>query len=71
MGRPKDKRYVAELPSGIIKKPVLRVAACDLWVNDVVYIKDEQVYPMYDESQEMYGVVAANQVAGRRVVVAS
>ena len=52
-----DQRYVAELPSGIVKNPQLHIAGTDLWPNDVVWLDGDTVYPMYDESHDMYGVV--------------
>ena len=67
----KDNRYVAELQSGIIKKPKLKIAGDDLSVNDVVWLDGETVRPMFDESVEMYGVVAANALKGGWVLVAA
>ena len=46
------------------------LAGDDFLVNDVVYIKDDVVYPMLDDAEEMYGVVAAPGVKGKRVLVA-
>ena len=71
MNRPDDQRHVAELPSGIIKNPQTKLAGADLFVNDVVYLKENTVYPMYDNSEKMYGVVAANGVPGRLVLIAA
>ncbi len=70
MKRP-DDRYVAELPSGLIKNPKLHNAGEDFWVNDVVWLDDNIVRPLYDESHEMYGVVAAGGVKGGKVMVAT
>ncbi len=65
-----DNRWVAELPGGIIKNPQLKTASVDLDVNDVVYCDEDTVYPMYDDSHEMYGVVASRGVAGKPVLIA-
>ena len=61
-----DGRYKAVLPSGIIKNPQVIEATTDLFVNDVVILRDNKIEPMYDDKiQIMYGVVAANgQVIG-------
>ncbi len=67
----KDKRYVVELPSGLIKFPVLPIAGDDFDVNDVVFIKDDVVYPMMSESEEMYGIVAAKGLKGKPILVAA
>ena len=70
MDRP-DNRYVAELPSGIIKNPRMCVAGVDLFVNDVVWEDKGTVYPMFDESREMYGVVAARMSKGKTGLIAT
>lgn len=66
-----DNRWVAELPSGIIKNPQLKTAGVDLWVNDVVHLVDSTVYPVYDRSVEIYGFVAARGIKGKQVLVAA
>lgn len=71
MNRPDDGRYVAEVPSGIVKSPRLVCASVDLWVNDVIYLDDDLAYPMYDESHEMGGVVISRGAAGGRVLIAT
>uniref|UniRef100_A0A6H1ZNQ0 Uncharacterized protein n=1 Tax=viral metagenome TaxID=1070528 RepID=A0A6H1ZNQ0_9ZZZZ len=67
----KDNRYVAELPSGYIKNPQLPLAGDDFCVNDVVYIVDNTVYPMFNDEKPMYGIVAARGVKGKPVLVAA
>lgn len=71
MERPDDKRYVAELPSGLIKNPGVEVSGVDLFVNDVVFKEKGIVYPMYGEGKIMYGVCASNGVKGGYVLVAT
>ncbi len=66
-----DKRYKVELPSGIIKRPKLEAATCDLSVNDVVVMTPDGVAPMYSEDQQMYGVCAASGKKGGKVLVAT
>jgi hypothetical protein len=65
-----DCRYVVELPSGIIKNPKLYIAGDDFQVNDVVRLDGDTVYPMFNESQAMCGVVAARGIKGGRVLIA-
>lgn len=65
-----DSRYVAELPSGIIKNPQIYIAGVDLQINDVVYLVGDIVYPMYDNTHNVCGVVAARGIKGRPVLVA-
>lgn len=67
----KDNRYVVELQSGILKNPQLKTAGDDFSVNDVVWLDGETVRPMFDESVDMFGVVAANAVKGGKVLVAA
>ena len=64
-------RYKVELPSGIIKNPVLKTAGCDFKVNDVVVKEGEIVFPMYREDQKMYGIVAARGIKGGQVLIAT
>ena len=72
MDRP-DERWVAELPSGIIKNPKFCVAGDDLWPNDVVWLSEDTVYPMYDDTNEMYGVIAGKNIRkkGQTVLLAT
>ena len=67
----KDDRWYAELPSGIIKNPKLHIAGDDFDVNDVVYLEGDTVYPMYDDSHELYGIIACRGVKGKEVLVAA
>lgn len=66
-----DNRYVSELPSGIIKNPVLKLAGDDLSVNDVVVLSNDVAMPMYSENQTMYGVVAVKVKKGDMVLLAA
>ena len=66
-----DRRYVAELPSGFIRNPKLHIAGDDFQVNDVVYLDEDTVFPMYDENEKLYGVIAAKGVKGMPVLVAA
>lgn len=66
-----DDRWVSELPSGIIKNPVLLLAACEFSVNDVVWNDNGVCYPVYDGSRDIFGIVASPQKAGRRVLIAT
>jgi hypothetical protein len=71
--RPDDNRYIAELPTGIIKKPKLRTAGVDLYTNDAVYISGGKVYPPYcakDVVHILYGVIATDSLKGKPVLVA-
>ena len=65
-----DSRYVSELPSGIIKNPLLPIAGADLFVNDVVYLDWDMVFPAYDNTRNFFGVVAAKGIKGQPVLVA-
>ncbi len=69
--RPKDNRWVAELPTGRIKYPRMPIAGEDLFVNDVVHSVGDAVYPVYDDSHVVYGIVAANGIKGQNVLVAA
>ena len=66
-----DNRYVAELPSGIIKHPAICVAGTDLRVNDVVYFERGVVFPLFDDSHDMYGVVATKGVKDKPILIAT
>ena len=67
----KDSGWFVELPSGIIKNPVMKEAAIDLNVNDCVYLKGDKVYPMFSGANKLYGIVAVNAAEGKLVLVAS
>lgn len=60
-----------ELPSGSLMRPKMHIAGVDLWVNDVVWLDGDSVYPMCDDTHDMYGVVAANGILGGMVLVAT
>ena len=66
-----DRRYVVELPSGFIRNPKLHIAGDDFQVNDVVYLAGDTVFPVYDGSKDVYGVIAAKGVKGSPVLVAA
>ena len=67
----KDKRYVSELPSGILKNPQIHIAGDDFNVNDVVWLDGDTVMPMYNQTQSIYGIIAAIGVKGKPVLVAA
>ena len=67
----KDKRFVAQLPCGIIKNPKLVLAGDDFQVNDVVTLVDGKLMPMFSEEQELYGAIAASAKKGRLALVAA
>ena len=68
-----DSRYRTQVPSGIVKNPKLHTAGVDLWPDDVVWLDADTIYPMYDDSHEMYGVVLGRAVkpAGATTLVAT
>lgn len=72
MKRPNDKRYVGELPSGVIKSPDICEAGADIFTNDALKLCGECVYPMYDPDTEfdLFGFAAANASKGQKVLVA-
>lgn len=69
----KDNRYVVELPSGVIKNPQLHIAGDDFDVNDVVWLDktNNVVMPMYDNTHDVYGIVAAIGKKGKNVLIAA
>jgi hypothetical protein len=70
----KDKKIKYELPSGIIKAPLILMAGEDLQVNDVVWHNRDAVFALrqkHKNNRPIFGVVAANSVKGKPVLVAS
>jgi hypothetical protein len=59
------------MPSGLVKNPQMSIAGVDLWVNDVVWLDNNIVYPMFDESHKMHGVVLARGIKGKNVLIAT
>ncbi len=57
-----DERYRVNLPSGIVLNPQLHMAGADLWPNDVVWLDNGALYPMYDDAHEMYGIVLGKEI---------
>lgn len=67
----KDKRFVVQLPGGIIKNPKIILAGDDFQVNDVVILEDGKLMPMFSEDQELFGIVAAIGKKGYPCLVAA
>ena len=64
-------RYKVNLKSGKLKNPKLMTAGDDFEVGDVVINNDGVAMPMFNEEQEMFGVVSAPAKKGGKVLIAA